>query len=174
MKDSASRATAFVVRAKSAAAKPISAPAHEPREVVMEGGDRKFHMGQHRNENYSEVAKKVVEFVQWLMSMQNRDFLTWFNRYYTMQEGSVHARASLGLSEKAYVPRPRKTGIRKTPPNPPFLAQKCTLCKDFTHAGSTMNYSRSSCRDCGHVEQKPREVTYTHDPTTCRRRGSQG
>ena len=40
-----------------------------------------------------------------------------------------------------------------------------------------MNYIRSTCRDCGHVEQKPREVTYTHDPTTCRhevvdRRGS--
>ena len=40
-----------------------------------------------------------------------------------------------------------------------------------------MNYIRSTCRDCGHVEQKPREVTYTHDPATCRhevvdRRGS--
>ena len=94
----------------------------------------------------------------------------------TIQDGSVQARASLGLPEGAYVPRPRKTGIRKTPPNPP-LAQKRALCKDFTHAGSTMNYIRSTCRDCGHVEQKPREVTYTHDPSTCRhevvdRRGS--
>ena len=40
-----------------------------------------------------------------------------------------------------------------------------------------MNYIRSTCEDCGHVEQKPREVTYMHDPTTCRhevvdRRGS--
>ena len=40
-----------------------------------------------------------------------------------------------------------------------------------------MNYIRSTCRDCGHVEQKPCEVTYTHDPATCRhevvdRRGS--
>ena len=40
-----------------------------------------------------------------------------------------------------------------------------------------MNLIRSSCRDCGHVEQKPREITYTHDPATCRhevvdRRGS--
>ena len=57
------------------------------------------------------------------------------------------------------------------------LAQKCALCKDFTHAGSTMNYIRSTCRDCGHVEQKPREVTFTHEPSTCRhevvdRRGS--
>ena len=146
----------------------------------MEGGDKKFYLGQHRNETYSEVAKKI-ELIQWLMvqsdlSMQNQDFLTWFNRYYTIQDGSVQARASLGLPEGAYVPRPRKTGSRKTPPNPP-LAQKCALCKDFTHAGSTMNYIRSTCRDCGHVEQKPHEVTYTHDPTTCRhevvdRRGS--
>ena len=118
---------------------------------------------------YSEVAKKV-EFIEWLMaqsdlSMQNQDFLTWFNRYYAIQDGSVHVRA---LPERAYVPRPRKTGIRKTPPNPP-LAQKCTLCKDFTHAGSTMSYIRSTCSDCGHVEQKPREVTYTHDSSTCRR-----
>ena len=145
----------------------------------MEGGEKKLYLGQHRNETYSEVAKKI-EFIQWLMaqsdlSMQNQDFLTWFNRYYTIQDGSVQARASLGLPEGAYVPRPRKTGIRN-PPNPP-LAQKCALCKDFTHAGSTMNYIRSTCRDCGHVEQKPREVTYTHDPTTCRhevvdRRGS--
>ena len=129
----------------------------------MEGGDKKFYMGQHRNETYSEVAKKV-EYISWLMaqsdlSMQNQDFFTWFNRYYV--------RASLGLPEGAYVPRPNKTGIRKTPPNPP-LAQKCTFCKDFTHAGSTMNYIRRTCRDCGHVEQKPREVTYTHDPATCR------
>ena len=110
------------------------------------------------------------------LSMQNKDFLTWFNRYYTIQDGSVQARALVGLPEGAYVPRSRKTGIRKTPPNPP-LPQKCALCKDFTYSGSTVNYIRSTCRDCGHVEQKPREVTYTHDPATCRhevvdRRGS--
>ena len=80
----------------------------------MEGGDKKFYLGQHRNETYSEVAKKV-EFIQWLMaqsnlSMQNQDLLPWFNRYHTMRDGSVQARASLGLPEKAYVPRPRKTG----------------------------------------------------------------
>ena len=62
----------------------------------MEGGDKKFYLGQHRNETYSEVAKKI-EFIQWLMaqsdlSMQNQDFLTWFNRYYTIQDGSVQAR----------------------------------------------------------------------------------
>ena len=50
-------AAAFVVRAQSAAAKPIAAPVHEPREMVMEGGDKKFYLGQHRNETYSEVAK---------------------------------------------------------------------------------------------------------------------
>ena len=164
-------AAAFVVRAKSAAAKPIAAPAHEPREMVMEGGDKKFCLGQHWNETYSEAAKKV-KFFQWLMaqsdlSMQNQDFLTWFNRYSTIQDGSAHARASLGLPEGAYDLDQGKPGMRKTPPNPP-LAQKCTLCKDFTHAGSTMNYIRSTCRDCDHVEQKPREVTYTHDPATCR------
>ena len=166
-------AAAFVVRAKSSAAapKPIAAPVREPRKMVMEGGDKKFYLGKHRNETYSEVAKKI-EFIQRLMaqsdlSMQNQDFLAWFNRYYTIQDGSVQARASLGLPEGAYVPRPRKTGIRKTAPNPP-LAQKCALCKDFTHAGSTMNYIRSTCRDCGRVEQKPREVTFTHDPSTCR------
>ena len=83
-------AAAFVARAKSsaassaAAAKPIAAPSHEPRAMVMEGGDKKFYLGQHRNETYAEVAKKI-EFIQWLMaqsdlSMQNKDFLTWFNR----------------------------------------------------------------------------------------------
>ena len=143
--------------------------------MVMEGGDKKFYVGQHRSKTYSAVAK-MVEFIEWLMaqsdlSMQNQDFLTdfltWFNRYYTIQDGSVHVRSSLGLPEKAYVPRPKKTGMRKTPPNPP-LAQKGALCKDFTHAGSTMSFIRSTCGDCGRVEQKPREVTYTHDPSTCR------
>ena len=97
-------AAAFVARAKSsaassaAAAKPVAAPSHEPRAMVMEGGDKKFYLGQHRNETYAEVAKKI-EFIQWLMaqsdlSMQNKDFLTWFNRYYTIQDGSVQARAS--------------------------------------------------------------------------------
>ena len=91
----------------------------------MEGGDRQFYMGQHRNEIYSEVAKKV-EFIKWLLAQSD---LSMQSRYYTIQDGSVHVRACLGLPEGAYVPRPRKTGIRKTPPNPP-LAQKCTLCKD--------------------------------------------
>ena len=86
----------------AAAPKPIAAPGREPREMVMEGGDKKFDLGQHRNETYSEVAKKI-EFIQWLMaqsdlSMQNQDFLTWFNRYYTIQDGSVQARASLKLT----------------------------------------------------------------------------
>ena len=40
-----------------------------------------------------------------------------------------------------------------------------------------MNYIRSTRTNYGHAEQKPREVTYTHDPATCRhevvdRRGS--
>ena len=40
-----------------------------------------------------------------------------------------------------------------------------------------MNYIRGMFGDCVHVEQKPREVTYTHDPATFRhevvdRRGS--
>ena len=44
----------------------------------MEGGDKKFYMGQHRNETYSKVAKKI-EFIKWLMaqsdlSMQNLGF----------------------------------------------------------------------------------------------------
>ena len=138
--------------------------------MVMEGADKKVYMGQQRNETYSGVKK--VELIQWSMaqsdlSMQNQNFLTWFNRYYTIQEGSVHVRSSLGLPEKAYVPKPKKTEIRKTPPNPP-LAQKCTPWKDFTYVGSTMNFIRSTCRDCGHVKQKPREVTYTHDQSTCR------
>ena len=163
----------------AAAPKPIAAPAREPREMVMEGGDKKFYLGQHRNEPYSEVEKKV-EFIQWLMaqsdlSMQNQDFLAWFNRYYTICDGSVQARASLGLPEEPMYLDQGKRGLGR-PHNPP-LAQKCALCKDFTHAGSTMNYIRSTCRDCGHVDQKPRDVTYTHDPTTRRhevvdRRGS--
>ena len=90
---------AFMVRPKSAAAKSVarrsSAAVHEPRDMVMEGGDKKFYMGQHRNETYSEVAKKV-EFIQWLMAQSDlSDFLAWFNRYYTIQEGSLHVRSSL-------------------------------------------------------------------------------
>ena len=59
-------AAAFMVRPNSAAAKSVaarsSAAVHEPRDMVMEGGDKKFYMGQRRNETYSEVAKKV-EFI---------------------------------------------------------------------------------------------------------------
>ena len=32
--------------------------------MVMEGGDKKLYMGQHKNETYSEVAKRV-EFIKW-------------------------------------------------------------------------------------------------------------
>ena len=45
------------------------------------------------------IAKKV-EFIRWLiaqsdLSMQNQDFPTWLDRYYTMLDGSVHVRSSL-------------------------------------------------------------------------------
>ena len=60
-------AAAFIVRPKSAAAKPLaarsSAALHEPRDMVMKGGDKKFCMGQHKNETYSAVANKV-EFIK--------------------------------------------------------------------------------------------------------------
>ena len=71
MKDSVSlqemsQQAAFMVRPKSAAAESAaahsSAAVHEPKDMVMEGGDKKFYMGQHRNETYSEVAKKVVHW----------------------------------------------------------------------------------------------------------------
>ena len=70
-------------------------PGHEPRDMVMESRDKKFYMGQHRNETYSEVAKKVKS-VQWALaqtnlSMQNQNFLTWFNRYYTIKDGGVRS-----------------------------------------------------------------------------------
>ena len=67
---------AFVARAKSSAAapKPIAAPAREPREMVMEGGDKKFYLGQHRNETYSEVAKKV-EFIQFVHAKPGLPYL---------------------------------------------------------------------------------------------------
>ena len=144
-------AAAFVARAESSAAssaaasKPIAAPAREPREMVMEGGDKKFYLGQHRNETYSEVAKKKkIEFIQWLMaqsdlSMQNQDFLTWFNRYYTIQDGSVQARASLGLPEGAYVPRPLHGMV--PPPNPkPSFQSHCAAAGELVRrrtAGGT-------------------------------------
>ena len=111
-------AAAFMVRLKSAPTKPLAArsPAavHEPRDMVMEGGDKKFYMGQHRNETYSEVARKV-EFIQWLMAQSD-----------VSMQNLPYWRSSLGLPQRTYVPRPQKTGIRKTPPNPPF-AQKCTV-----------------------------------------------
>ena len=51
-----------MVRIKSAAAKPLaahsSAAVHEPRDIVMEGRDKKLYMGQHRKETYSEVARR--------------------------------------------------------------------------------------------------------------------
>ena len=51
-------AAAFVVRPRSAAGKPIAASSHEPRQMVMEGGDKKFYMGQHGNETYSELPRR--------------------------------------------------------------------------------------------------------------------
>ena len=57
-------AAAFVARAKSsaassaAAAKPTAAPSHEPRAMVMEGGDKKFYLGQHRNETILKLPRR--------------------------------------------------------------------------------------------------------------------
>ena len=74
---------------------------------------------------------KKIEFIQWLMaqsdlSMQNKDFLTWFNRYYAIQDGSVQARASQGyLREPMYLGH-EKRGLGR--PHLIHLCHRSALC----------------------------------------------
>eukprot|EP00439_Symbiodinium_sp_Y106_P086486 s470_g33.t1 len=71
-----------------------------------------------------------------------------------------------GIPEGTYNPRPRGKGAKKkTPPNPPL--DRCTSCTDFSYQGSSVNYVRKTCRDCGHVSQEKREHVYTVDPAVC-------
>ena len=165
----------FVVRAaasKSAASRSaaVASAAPMPFPMEMEGGDRKFYLGQYKGKTYNEIAR-LPAVVQWAQvqvnpSRQLQDFLAWFNRYYVIEGDEVVTRASIGIPEGTYVPRVKNKGGKKVPPNPPL--EPCVQgCKDFTHAGSTMNWLRSTCRDCGKVTREPREVSYTNDPETC-------
>ncbi|CAE7253985.1 RE2 [Symbiodinium natans] len=165
----------FVVRAaasKSAASRSaaVASAAPMPIPMEMEGGDRKFYLGQYKGKTYNEIAR-LPAVVQWAQvqvnpSRQLQDFLAWFNRYYVIEGDEVVTRASIGIPEGTYVPRVKNKGGKKVPPNPPL--EPCVQgCKDFTHAGSTMNWLRSTCRDCGKVTREPREVSYTNDPETC-------
>ena len=88
---------------------------------------------QHRNETYSEVAKKV-EFVQRVVaqpspSMHNTDFLAWFNRCYVIQDGGVHIRASsrlrASLNEPMYL-EPSRRGLSRC--HVIHLCQRCVMC----------------------------------------------
>ena len=58
-------------------------------------------------------------------------------------------------------PRPRGKGLKKVPPNPP--KDRCANCTDFSYAGSSANFVRKTCRDCGNVSQERREHVYTVD-----------
>ena len=93
--------------------------------MEMEGGDRKFSIGQHKGKTFAQVARDV-EYVQWCQaqpapSAQLRDFMTWFTRYYVIQEGRVEPRASLGIPEGTYAPRSKAKGANRKPPNPPVF-----------------------------------------------------
>ena len=70
------------------------------------------------------------------------------------------------VPEGTYNPRPRGKGAKKkTPPNPPL--DRCASCTDFSYQGSSANYVRKTCRDCGHVSQEKREHVYAVDPAVC-------
>ena len=100
-----------------------------------------------------------------------RDFLVWFNKYYTIMEGQDNkpyreTRAAVGIPEGTYNPRPRGRAPKKIPPNPP--KDRCANCTDFTYAGSSANFVRKTCRDCGHVSQEKREHHRGSSRTTSR------
>ncbi|CAE7525841.1 hypothetical protein AK812_SmicGene23390 [Symbiodinium microadriaticum] len=149
------------LRSKAASAQPSSS-------MQMEGGDRRFTHGQHKGQTYEEVSRKV-EFVKWALlqptpATDPREFLTWFIKYYAIKEGLDNrpyreTRASLGIPEGTYNPRPRSKGPKKVPPNPP--KDRCANCTDFGYAGSSANFVRKTCRDCGNVSQERREHVYT-------------
>ena len=155
------------LRSKAASAQPSSS-------MQMEGGDRRFTHGQHKGQTYEEVSRKV-EFVKWALlqptpATDPREFLTWFIKYYAIKEGLDNrpyreTRASLGIPEGTYNPRPRSKGPKKVPPNPP--KDRCANCTDFGYAGSSANFVRKTCRDCGNVSQERREHVYTVDPAVC-------
>ena len=151
-----------------------AAPPQPSSSMQMEGGDRRFSHGQHKGMTFEEVSRKA-EFVKWALLQPSppthlRDFLVWFNKYYTIMEGQDNkpyreTRASVGIPEGTYNPRPRGRAPKKTPPNPP--KDRCANCTDFTYAGSSANFVRKTCRDCGHVSQEKREHVYTIDPSVC-------
>ena len=151
-----------------------AAPSQPSSSMQMEGGDRRFSHGQHKGMTFEEVSRKA-EFVKWALLQPSppthlRDFLVWFNKYYTIMEGQDNkpyreTRAAVGIPEGTYNPRPRGRAPKKTPPNPP--KDRCANCTDFTYAGSSANFVRKTCRDCGHVSQEKREHVYTIDPSVC-------
>ena len=154
---------------RSSASTAVAAPSGP---MEMAGGDRKFYLGQHKGKTFEQVSHDTA-YVRWAKSQadpsnQLKDFLTWFDRYYLLTDGDSTAelRASLGIPPGTYEPRPKKKGPAKKPPNPP-LEEKCRNCTDFTYSGSSVHYVRMTCRDCGHMTQKKREETRTHDPETC-------
>ncbi|CAE7946174.1 unnamed protein product [Symbiodinium sp. KB8] len=142
-----------------------------PRAMEMAVGDRKFTIGVYKRRTYASVAQEL-QFIAWALAQSEpsaglRDFLTWFNRYYVLRDGAVESKASLGIPEGTYVPRPKAKGGAKKRPNPP-LPQACAAgCTSFTYQGSTATTVRKTCRDCGHSTTERRQQNYTQDPETC-------
>ena len=98
-----------------------AAPARPSSAMQMEGGDRRFTHGQHKGQTYEEVSRKV-EFVRWALHQPSpaaalKDFLTWFNRYYIINEGQGgqyyrETRASIGIPESPREPIIRDPAAR--------------------------------------------------------------
>ena len=124
------------------------------------GSDTVFPSGEFKGKTYWFVLHKNTDHYHWASKLTNRskvldDYVKYVDQYFRVDGPTVI------LRDTPIQPPPIATGSRgpkpsakKVPPNPPL--QKCSVCKDFSHRGSTAYTIRSTCLDCGHATTERR------------------
>ena len=119
------------------------------------GSDTVFKSGEFKGKTYWFVHHRHTDHCHWASKVTNRskvfeDYVNYVDQYFRVDGPTVILRdTSIQLPPNASGSRGPKQSAKKVPPNPPL--QKCAVCRDFSHRGSTAYTIRSTCLDCGHA-----------------------
>jgi len=124
------------------------------------GSDTVFPSGEFKGKTYWFVLDKKTDHYHWASKLTNRskvldDYVKYVDQYFRVDGPTVILRDTpIQPPPIAAGSRGPKPSAKKVPPNPPL--QKCAVCKDFSHRGSTAYTIRSTCLDCGHATTERR------------------
>ena len=137
------------------------------------GYDVRFTIGQHKGLTYGEILFEHTAYYLWGAAQPRPSvtldaWLQWVAMYYEV-DPITQVITPLGLEAP---PRPRAvpTGSSRNPASrrtPTTPGPRCDACTNFTLRGSSANFVKRTCIDCGFTTTERREQIATHRPEEC-------